>query len=317
MKIVYVAKHNSGGNDDEGAIAFALRELGTEVVCLQEDEARDALLLTNNSPHLNGADAVLFHKWKDLAAVSVLSQQYKTVCWYFDMVDAPGDRSLAARSAQRCAYLRQVEIAATHTFCTDGDWVKNRTIGQVTGKGHKMSVLRQGADSRIMNTEYHTRAATQDIPILFTGISNGGGRERVKFVRHMAEKYGKDFYHVSRGVYREDHKALVARAKIVVCPHYPVTDNYWSNRVYNAAGFGGCVLHVESAGLLQDYTPEQIAYYRHESELINPFQHLDDTIKLLLDKPEMREQLSHNALERTLAQNTYRHRVEHLLREIV
>ena len=43
MKIVYVAKHHSGDNDDEGAICYALEALGHEVVRFRENEGDRAI----------------------------------------------------------------------------------------------------------------------------------------------------------------------------------------------------------------------------------------------------------------------------------
>ena len=39
MKVAYVARHQPHGNDDEGAVAFALEQLGHEVLRIEEVEA--------------------------------------------------------------------------------------------------------------------------------------------------------------------------------------------------------------------------------------------------------------------------------------
>src|SRR5205823_14840551 len=90
---MYVAKHNSGGNDDEGAICYALTELGHQVTCIAEDGGRkDAVRL--QADH----DFLLFHKWSDWDVLSRLSIQ--KVFFYFDMVDSH-DPTLAGRYSDR------------------------------------------------------------------------------------------------------------------------------------------------------------------------------------------------------------------------
>ena len=57
MRIAYVARHGGHGNDDEGAVAYALTQLGHEVILVHE---ADALVAPSLIPE---ADFLLFHKW--------------------------------------------------------------------------------------------------------------------------------------------------------------------------------------------------------------------------------------------------------------
>ena len=96
MKIVYIAKHDSGHNDDEGAIAHAFRSLGHEVICVPEDQGRRAALHT-------GVDLWLAHKWNDQSGINRINTIKNRsggvlAFWYFDLVlFDPQDTSLNSR----------------------------------------------------------------------------------------------------------------------------------------------------------------------------------------------------------------------------
>src|SRR5437762_2659363 len=99
MKILYVAKHGSGGNDDEGAITHALRVLGHEVDCVHEDYDRRP---TGVNPFARPRDLVLFHKWNDFDQLRALSGP--KCFWYFDLVECD-DPSLRRRCRQRVEWM--------------------------------------------------------------------------------------------------------------------------------------------------------------------------------------------------------------------
>lgn len=285
MKILYVGYHDYGCNDEEGAIAHALADLGHEVIRLHERDGRRACEVQ--------ADLCLCHKWLDLEAMRAV--RVPKVCWYFDLVSFP-ERSLARRNAERAAWALQVEDVADLLFMTDGDWVAARN-------SPKVRWLPQGADGRVAGAGW---TKEQDIPVLFTGTANGGtGRE--SFVAEMREKYGPAFYHVTKGAHGRTLADLIARSKIVVAPDAPVTDRYWSNRVYLTLGFGGFLLHPFSEGLAAQYTPEgHLDMYRSRDQLHR-------MIDYYLPRPEDRAAIASDGLRHTLNAHTYRHRVEQMM----
>lgn len=300
MRILYVAKHGSGGSDDEGAIGYALEQLGHKVVRLPETMDNP----TKTFNFVGGGDLVLFHKWDN--SFRPPERKIPQVFWYFDLVQWY-DPLLEVRCRQRVAWMnaaiKHVEIG----FCTDGDWVAQDRTG-------KLVWLPQGADERVVGRAERPK----DVPfslkrrrILFTGISKGGGKGRVDFVDEMRKKYALAFTHLHRGCYRRDLAQMIATHDVLVCPDSPTTDKYWSNRVYNAAGFGACILHPWCGETLnsQYQDEKEIRYY--QSHL-----HLHALIEHYTSEPKEAIKLGQAALERTKKEHLYRHRCEEMLRVV-
>jgi len=298
MIVLYVAKHNSGGNDDEGAIAHSLGELGHEVIKIHETKASPGWLAK-----LPCADLLLFHKWYNPAALKRLEGRLVRVFWYFDLVDFP-DPTLHKRCDGRMRWMRDVTPHVELGFCTDGDWVAR-------DETHKLTQLSQGADSRITGFSTGETSSETAGEVLFTGVSNGG-QVRSSFVEEMKAKYGSRFHHVWSGVYREKLADLIAGSRITVAPDGPVTNKYWSNRVYNALGFGAFLLHPWCEGLAEQYKGgREIVYYRNRN-------HLYSLMEFFLqdDSASYRQDIAKAGLERTLREHTYSHRCRKLMEAV-
>lgn len=288
MRIVFVAKHDSGGNDDEGAVMHALRELGHTVLPLREHLGHKAARLE--------ADLCLFFKWCDVSALQTLAGKMARVFWYFDLVDWP-DATLAGRCASRRQWMADVLPHVEAGFCTDGDWCAADATG-------KLAWLPQGADEQVVG--FGTAEPAE--PILFTGIARGGGLAREGFVAEMRARYGPRFRHVPNGVHGRALADLIAGAQIVVAPDAPVTSRYWSNRVYLSAGFGACLLHPYCERLTGHYANgHEVVYYRGRDDLHRK-------IAYYLERPACRRNIAAAALERTQREHLYRHRCAELLR---
>lgn len=292
MHIIYVAKHDSGGNDDEGAIVHALEVLGHRVTRVQEQRARHTRFM--------GGDLCLFHKWGHTLTIRQVAERMPTAFWYFDLVDFP-DPTLAPRNQQRKEWMRQVIPHVHYGFCTDGDWVNNDTSG-------KLHHLPQGADERVVG--YHDHPKTVDI--LFTGISRRAGVGRESFVRMMEERWGSRFVHVPTGTYREKMRELIGTTKIVVAPDAPVTDRYCSNRVFNVLGFGGILLHPRCNFLNRYFSEDEGPIWYRDRD------HLNQMIESILSTFTNHDwnEIYQRAVENIWRENLYRHRCERLL-EIV
>ena len=295
MRIAYIANHNNGGNDDEGAIGYALEQLGHTVVRLPEQD-RPAWW------KLNQADFVLFHKLHR-ARVKHIATKVKVplVFWYFDLVDFP-DSSLNGRNSDRRNWMRSVSKFAQLGFCTDGDWVDKDKSG-------KLVCLSQGADERIVGRHPGIGADTRDI--LFTGIGTRAGSCRAQFVDEMRGIYRNRFTHIQRGTYRNSLAKEINRYRIVVAPDYPVTDKYWSNRVYVSMGFGAFLIHPYCARLAEQFEEcHEIVYYTNRHEL-------HGLIRNYLDaSPDVRRKISEAGMGRTIQNHTYRHRCAQLIETI-
>lgn len=295
MKVLYIANHFhlTTTNDDEGAITSALRRLGHEVTEMQEHEGKAALNLHDEF------DFCLFHKWNDWETISRLRMM--KVFWYFDLVDWP-DGTLTRRCEQRKMWMREALPLVDRAFMTDGDFIDRNRTGQHAAK---LRHLPQGFDDRLQPIPN----VAPPIPILMVGISRGGGTGRINFVEEMGRRWGGQFVNVQRGVYREQLAGLVGSSKVVVAPSSPVTDRYWSCRVYWMMGLGACLLHPYSQGLHDQFpNPGILWYYDTES--------LHNQVADLLNDPGTRLEIGTAARRQVLAGHTYLHRCQQLIEEI-
>lgn len=311
MKILYIGKHDSGFNDDEGAVVDGFRSLGHEVERLQEGQTRLA--------GKHDADFLLFNKLNDDWMLRRLPMP--KVFWYWDRVDDP-DPALAARSRHRRQWMRGMTELVDVGFVTDGDWVAQDRTG-------KLAWLPQGADQRIAGRGHGYGGCSglallgsagpvpemrrEDMPallrgprILMTGIRNGGGK-RQSFVAEMEQRHGNDFRLVERGLHGELLKELIARAEIVVAPDGPASDRYWSNRVYLTLGFGGFLIHPWCRNLCGQYSNgNEIVLYQNRSQLHEAIAHY-------MERPAERALVAEQGLARTLKSHLYVHRCQQLI----
>lgn len=292
MRILYIAKHGQYNSaDDEGAIAHALTQLGHKVICAQEEEGRDAVRRTQ------GVDLLLFHKWLDLKGLKYAT--CKKVFWYFDLVRWP-DPTLKSRCLTRLSWINAVVPLVDLGFCTDGDFVAYDHTG-------KLVWLPQGADERVVGPGTRRGASG---PLLFTGLVKNVGMERASWWEEVKERYGGAISHYSSGVYGRGLADLIAQHLIVVAPDSPVTDRYWSNRVYTMLGYGAFLIHPYCRELAEQYVDgQEIVFYRNRMELYSLIEHYLPLI-------EERHTIAQAGFERTLREHTYRARCERMIQVV-
>lgn len=290
MKIGYVAKHDSGGNDDEGAIHFALEALGHRVERLRESRS--------HAMHKLDCDFLLFHHFPNPLELTKL--KCPKVFWCFDRIVEPDCPELALRNTRRGNWARQMLEACDLGFFTDGDWVS-------TQPREKAYWLMQGADERITGVDVHY---VKDIDILFMGGAKGCGAKREAFVELMQRSYGSRF-HWAQKTYREELRRLIGRSKVVVAPPFPWSLRYWSNRAYIALGFGAMLVHppIYDYKSHADYMP-----YMPYIEKGNAAKGLLYVIEEMLAlSEEQRRKIAFNGLSHTMSKHLYRHRCEELI----
>lgn len=290
LRIGYIARHDQANSaDDEGAITHALQALGHRVERLRERRIHVARRME--------CDFTLLHHCHDYEAIGRIPGP--KVAWTFDLFDYP-DPLLRPRNRERLRWLRELTRVVDLVFATDGDAVAADRTG-------KMVWLPQGADERVTGPG---TPGSEVVPLLFTGMLRGGGTQRIEFVHEMTARYGAMFRHVEHGVYGRALADLIAAAQIVLAPSGPVTDRYWSNRVFNVLGYGGFLLHPYSEGLAARYTGgEEIVYYHDMDDLHAKIRHY-------MERPEERRRIAAAGLARTLAENLYRHRCAELVRVV-
>jgi hypothetical protein len=293
MKIVYVAKHDSGFNDDEGAILHGLQSLGHEVDLVQQNALDTSIDGTQY-------DFMLLHHFDRPERLQHI--KVPKVFWFFDLVNYPDDRTLIPRNTRRKFLIKQLTKACDLGLMSDGDWVRQDTSG-------KLVEFKQGADQRIVGAHEPCRGNFH-IPILFMGSAKGGqGRE--SFVKFLKDEYGTKFVQV-RKVYREALAKVIASSLMVVAPDHPITDNYWSNRVYMALGFGALLLHPRVKSLENQFRDcQHIIYYDTRKDL-------EDTIGMILANPASVngvgwDWMKSSAVETIKKNHTYQHRCRDLI----
>lgn len=322
MKVLFVAKHGSGDNQDEDAVAYALRELGHEVRCVHELRRYRGGIDVVREAKLGGYDFCLGFKWETVSEIAEVARHVPYVFWYFDLISNDDDPTLARRMDQRRRWFADVIPHCLTAFCTDGDWVAS---WNETGKG----IARDGGENVLPDIHWLTQGMDERVAgfgtpisesgdrpwpeIVFTGMINHG-RRRAEHVASLKERYGNRFYVLGdSGPRRRLHgRALAdyfASVKVVVAPDGPSTDRYWSNRVYNTLGLGGFLLHPYCKGLLTHYSPAELTYYSDRG-------HLGELIDACLDKPDHRRDMARKGYEATLERNLYRHRAEELVRVV-
>ena len=299
MRIAYIAKHGNGGNQDEDAIAYWLEDLGHDVTRIQEDEASKAAAdVVPLRQLVAGHDFMLFHKWNDFRGLSLLDRVIPRVFWYFDLVDFPSDPSLSRRCRSRKNWMMNAVPNSELGFCTDGDWVAQDRSG-------KLHWLMQGANPRDQLST--TANLKKDFPLLFTGGVLRYGDGRYSFVDEMVKRYGLKLRVNYDGMFQSNLHALISQSHIVLAPDAPVTDRYWSNRVYLSLGFKAFMLHPYSEGVARHYEDrEQIVLYRSRPEC-------HELVAYYLDHPRERDRIACAGFDRTMREHTYRHRLESLL----
>lgn len=293
MKIIYVAKHHSGDNNDEDAISYALELLGHEVIRIFEKSGTQAMF--------TDGDFLLFHKWEDFHTLSRV--KIPCVFWYFDLVKSNDPLLVEKRNPLREDWMRQAIPRSLLGFCTDGDWVAEDKTG-------KLVHLMQGADERFIGPGRPN--SVEVAPVVFTGLVRNG-LSRMMHVEQLQAHLGDRFEIIGNGGHRgrrhgRDLADLFASAEIVVAPDGPNTHRYWSNRVYLTLGFAGFLLHPYCELLTRHYEPDtELVYYRSRPELL-------DKIDYYLSNPQERLRLRKAGYEKTLSHHLYRHRCAELIK---
>lgn len=311
MRILYVAKHNSGDNDDEGSIAHALEVLGHEVVRVHEmrrHRPRNGDIAAEIPP--GRYDFCLFHKWEVVSEIAVVARMMPCCFWYFDLISNTDDPTLSDRMARRRKWFEDVMPHCRTAFLTDGDWVDRRNSEWgPRARGQTIYWLMQGADERYVG---HGVPRFPDTPdILFTGTRYHGTR-RAEHIDRLQARYGGRFGVVGENQRQSPRRHgreladLFASCKVVVAPDGPCTDRYWSNRIYLTAGFGGYLIHPLCKGLEPHYNTAELRQYRDRDEL-------DRMIDYAIECPSEIPTMRMFGLHATQQRNLYRHRCEVLV----
>jgi hypothetical protein len=241
MNILYIGRHNQPNNDDEGAVAWSLRRLGHSVTEIEESQDIYEIKKTVN---LSSFNFFLFHK-SSPSLVSDLVKYLPGVCWFFD--------ALYKGWNNNDKYIDQVYPMCRFLFLTDGDYNND-------GCFH----VCQGFDSRRDDTISNI-STVRDIAFLGHISNSGGYKDRYDMVRHVSSIYKDQFtVNTTFSIFNDKLTQYCQQTKIMLASK-PVTDKYWSNRVYNLGGRGAFLIHPYSIDLHKQLP--MIPMYKCNSEL--------------------------------------------------
>ena len=279
MNILYVGRHNQGNNDDEGSITRAFQELGHNVTTLDLSVFEDEHFVCNLTTYPS-IDFVLYHKIP-VSYVKELSRYWPCVFWFFD--------PLGKGFYDNDKYVYEVTPFNAYSFFTDGDYVV----------GKKGILLRQGFD------DWHNPPALEYPPennkAAFLGtVHLPYYRERYDFLKRLTNVSIYPVYDTFKGALTQ-----MCQVYSVMLGAPPVTDNYWSNRVYLLGGRGACLLHPFSSTLKSELG-DALEYFTDAEDAQRKLNHL-------LQDTALRHYIRVELRNRVLKSHTYKHRVEELI----
>jgi len=299
MKILYLGRHGQQNNDDEGAITWSFRQLGHEVYTM------NYRTLAQDQPDLDSFeesefDFVLFHKLPVDYARWVCNK-WKGVVWFFD--------PLYKGFPWNDKYIEAIDEHVYRGFYTDGDYVRIKNRPNVID-------LKQGFDSRMIGiTTDHIhdkytahRGETTWRKLLFIGQTPGNGyRERAEIIMRLSSDFGP-MAHLRYTIFQHELKYTIENTQIMLALP-PVSDSYWSNRVYILGGYGAYILHPYSADLAKQFSPTELTMFHN-------YDHLVSLIRDSLASPEHCKGKAQRTQAVVLDRHCYIHRVEKMLEQI-
>lgn len=283
----------------ERYIAHAFREIGYDVLCLQEERATigNAKQVLDEIKQL-APEFILFSKQAPGGDIDELMKllkenKIKTVCWLFDLYfDLPhGDREKKLKE-KKPPYNSDVLVS---------------TDGGHSGKFFDLNInhicVRQGIHEP--EAILYERKKTHDI--IFVGGDHF--RNRGWLLDGLAKHYGSAFEHWGFPVQIRNLplNELYASTKIVVGDSQP-SPHYWSNRIYETLGRGGFLIHPKVAGLEKEFEDGKhlVLYDRGNMP------QLYDLIDYYLKNSDEREKIRRAGFEHVKNNYTYKHRVQEL-----
>lgn len=296
MKIAYLGNFDQPW-ETEAYIARALERAGCEV---QRIDEHDLTAPKDLSARVDSADVFLFAKgrvgdeWDRKITLRLIDQirpkVRKVVSWSFDLL-------YPDYSPERFRWASAV-APACDLFCT--------TDGATAPFLANCKVLRQGVGDDVRQGKFDARFACE---VLWLG---GAYRHRRKFAEQLQAHFWRRLWVVESGIRGDMLNDVMASCKVVIGPHWPAHPQYWSNRIYCVAGYGGCMVCPEVEGMAEEGWRPGV-HYRAV-----PAGDIDATIAAVedlcsTDGMPYRHDMAKNA-KRFVAENfTYDHRVKQLL----
>lgn len=300
-RIIYIGDFRASYST-ERYIAHALKELGYEVMCKQEDNffignaENMAQEVIDYRPIL-----VMFSKGKPIGAskefIEILKKRGIPTCsWLFDLYfDLPVDRAYRLRE-------KDAPFNSDVVYTTDG--------------GHHEEFAKLGIVSKTLRQGiYEPEAILYDREKIHDVIFVGGNvyRTRTEMLAGLADRYGKGFERyghqpdaIVRGLPLNE---LYASTKVVVGDSQP-SPHYWSNRLYETLGRGGFLLHPHTVGIDAEFEDgKHLVLYERDN-----LQDLYSKIDYYLEHEDEREKIRRAGFELVKGKYTYKDRCRELMK---
>lgn len=283
---------------DEEGIAQALERAGHTVsrrneITLEHDDIKDII---DSSP-----DMVLMAKFKNTIAIkddlirACKKKGIKTVVYVPDLFFGLG-RELRVSSDP----IFRADIVCTPDGGHEEKWKEK-------GVNHK--VVRQG-----IPPEYCFVGKKKALPyeIVFVGSHNPEFPYRTDLMRRLKQRYGERFHWIGRDYSDEcrgsDLNDLYASVKVVVGDSV-YSPYYWSNRIYETLGRGGCLIHPITEGLDKEFRP----YVDFMPYNYSDYDGLFHKIDYLLMRGDVRDDMRKNGMNTVKNKYTLDQRITQLL----
>ena len=287
------------GNATNGIrVGRALERLGYRVAVVEHDA------LSAGLPAIAAADLVLafgtllYPRNVEHADIIARSKRPRApfALWYFDAVnpDFPHSR-------RKFEALLAVAPSLDWLFTTDHSYPWETLVP-------KYKHLLQGVDL----SDYKTLppAGRPSVDVIFTGGSHGAFSDRRKLLDAIAARFSLITYGSDSPLYVVGRQFIEAYqdARVALVPAPPAgVPNYWSNRIYLAAGTGTPCVVGWAPGLEDHYSDgSEVVYFRSSSDML-------EAISGLLKRPELRARIGEAGRARTLRDHTYEARARELL----
>jgi hypothetical protein len=291
--------------------AKSLESLGHSVTRLQETEIKAENILA----HALKSDLFVWihtHGWKTPGLLSmekvldtlkennIPSMTYHLDLWF-------------GLQRQKDLEIMPVYKKIEHFFTVDSkmaQWFNEET----NVKGHYLP-------AGVFGEECTYKESTKKKDVIFVGSKkyHAEWQYRTQLVDWLDKVYGNRFEHYGNGGIESVRglrlNKLYWSTKVVVgdtlCLNFNYPD-YWSDRIYETLGRGGFLIHPYIPGIEKEFVDKKhVVFYKYGN-----FEQLKELIEYYLTHEEEREEIRKAGHELVKNNYTYRHRWQHILREL-
>jgi glycosyltransferase involved in cell wall biosynthesis len=310
LRIAYVGNFRSTWTT-ENDIAISLRDLGHDVIEIQEDDQRTAkqvidklagcdLLMWTHSNMWDALEKEWPKVWEHCRKVGI-----KTATYHLDIYFGVAMRSHVATRANPF-------FCADYVFTADGGHQKDFAEAGINHFYFPPAICAREA----FLGEYQARLASD---IIFVGsypYPHKDWRFRDNMIGAIKQRYGAKFRKWPDHPHQMRHRELAdlyASAKIVIGDSF-YSPQYWSDRFPETIGRGGFMIAPYIEGIEANFIPgKHFVAFDHQKGKLTDFSELFDLIDRYLPNVAEREKIRRAGLDHVRQYHTYQHRMIEML----